>query len=167
MLSQTKGAAAAAAATSVLVLLAVSSGSASASSGGPVRTGTEHVQVMSTSPTTPADAIASGLFTAAGQAQLGSARIGKFAFPGGTISVVHKPGRTSGHVNVSTCLNSITQTGTYRIRGGTGKYAHVSGHGTYRLSLLFVAARAGGHCSQNKPPAAYQELLQLSGPVRL
>jgi hypothetical protein len=167
MLSHPRAAAAAAAAASVLALIAASSGNASATSGGAARTGTEHVQVMTTSPTAPAAAIASGLFTGAGRAELGSAPVGKFVFPGGTISVVHKPGRTSQHVSVSTCLNSITQTGTYRIRGGTGKYAHISGHGTYRLSLLFIAARAGGHCAQSKPPTAYQELLELSGPARL
>jgi glucose/arabinose dehydrogenase len=160
-------AAAAAAAVSTLALLAAGSASASASSSGAARTGTEHVQIMSTSPTAPATSIASGLFTTAGRAELGNAPVGKLVFPAGTISVAHKPGRTSQHLNLSTCLNSISQTGTYQIRGGTGRYAHVSGHGTYRLSLLFIAARVAGHCSQSKPPTAYQELLQLSGPARL
>jgi hypothetical protein len=167
MLSHPRAALTAAAAASVLALLAASSGGASASSSGAARTGTEHVQIMSTSPTATASAIASGLFTTAGRAELGSAPVGKFIFPGGTISVAHKPGRTSQHVNVSTCLNSITQSGTYRIRSGTGKYAHISGHGTYRLSLFFIAARVGGHCSPSRQPTAYQELLSLSGSARL
>jgi hypothetical protein len=49
---------------------------------------------------------------------------------------------------------------------GTGRYAGISGHGTYQLSLEIVAARAGGRCSSARPPLAQQELLRLSGPVR-
>jgi hypothetical protein len=167
MLTQPRAVATAAAAASALALLAVGSASASTSSSGAARAGTENVQIMSTSSKAPATAIASGLFTAGGRAELGSGPVGKLVFPAGTISVAHKPRRTSQHVNLSTCLNSITQTGTYQIRGGTGRYAHVSGHGIYRLSLLFIAARVAGHCSQSKPPAASEELLQLSGPARL
>ncbi len=49
---------------------------------------------------------------------------------------------------------------------GTGRYAGISGHGTYQLSLEIVAARANGRCSSARPPLGQQELLRLSGPVR-
>ena len=50
---------------------------------------------------------------------------------------------------------------------GTGRYAGISGHGTYQLSLEIVAARTHGGCSSAQPPVAQQELLRLAGPVRL
>ena len=61
----------------------------------------------------------------------------------------------------------ISQPGTYKITGGTGKYAGISGHGTYQLNLTFIASRARGKCSTAAPPVAQQELLRLSGPVHL
>ena len=66
-----------------------------------------------------------------------------------------------------TCLAMISQPGTYKITGGTGKYAGITGHGTYHLSFTFIAARAAGKCSASAPPVAQQELLRLSGPVHL
>ena len=51
--------------------------------------------------------------------------------------------------------------------GGTGRYAGISGHGTYQLSLEFISAQSHGQCTSGRPPVAQQELLRLSGPVRL
>ena len=129
--------------------------------------GTEHVQVMSASPAGPATAIAYGAFTAAGQAHLGGAKLGKIIFPGGTIRISHHAGRGTSRFNPRTCLAIISQPGTYKIVGGTGKYAGISGHGKYQLSLAFIGARSKGKCSSAKPPVAQQELLRLSGPVHL
>jgi len=51
---------------------------------------------------------------------------------------------------------------------GTGKYKSISGHGTYQLSLLLLAARnAKGACSQTKAPLGYQEVIKGTGPVHL
>ncbi len=134
----------------------------------PAISGTEHVQVMSTSTTSsPATAIAYGAFTAAGTAKLGSARVGTIAFPGGTIKLSHHAGKGTMRFSPRTCLAMISQPGTYKIIGGTGKYAGISGRGTYQLNLTFIAARANGRCSTAAPPAAQQELLRLSGPVHL
>ena len=129
--------------------------------------GTEYIQVMSASVAPgPASAIARGVFTAAGQARLGDARVGTITFPGGTIVLSHRPGRSTSRFYPGGCLSVISQSGSYQIVRGTGRYAGISGHGTYQLSLEIVAARAGGHCSSAKPPLAQQELLRLSGPVR-
>jgi len=129
--------------------------------------GTEYVQIMSTSATGPASAIARGAFTAAGQARLGGGRTGTIAFPGGTIVLSHRAGKNSAHFYPAGCLSVISQSGSYRIVRGTGRYAGISGHGTYQLSLEMVGARVRGVCSPAKPPVAQQELLRLSGPVRL
>ena len=115
----------------------------------------------------PASAIARGVFTAAGQARVGDARVGTIAFPGGTIVLSHRPGKCSSHFYPAGCLSLISQSGSYQIVRGTGRYAGISGHGTYQLSLEIVAARVHGGCSSAKPPVAQQELLRLAGPVRM
>ncbi|MGO8955880.1 MAG: hypothetical protein ACLQFR_00685 [Streptosporangiaceae bacterium] len=129
---------------------------------------TEHVQIMSTSTTSKtASALAYGVFTAAGRAQLGSGRAGTIAFPGGTVKLSHHAGKGTMRFSPRTCLTMISQPGTYKITGGTGKYAGITGHGTYQLSLTFIAARTAGKCSTAAPAVAQQELLRLSGPVHL
>ena len=129
--------------------------------------GTEYFQVMSASVTPgPASVIARGVFAAAGQARLGDARTATITFPGGTIVLSHRPAKGSSRFYPATCLSVINQSGSYRIVRGTGRYAGISGHGTYQLSLEIVAARVGGHCSSARPPLGQQELLRLSGPVR-
>jgi hypothetical protein len=160
----------AAAITSIAVIGAVTGGTAASAA---PRTpsaveGTEYVQIMSASTTGgPAGAIARGVFTAAGQANVGSGKVGTLVFPGGTITLNHRVGHQAGQVDPRTCLNLISQSGTYQITGGTGRYAGISGHGTYQLSLEFISARAHGQCTSGGPPVAQQELLRLSGPVRL
>ena len=101
---------------------------------------------MSTAPGSsgPSSAIARGVFTAAGQARLGDARIGTITFPGGTIVLSHHAGHGSSHFDPKGCLSVVSQSGTYQIVRGTGRYAGISGHGTYQLSLQIVAARAHG-----------------------
>ncbi len=129
--------------------------------------GTEYIPVMSASVKPgPASAIARGVFAAAGQARLGDARTATITFPGGTIVLSHRQVTGSSRFYPGGCLSVVSQTGSYRIVRGTGRYAGISGHGTYQLSLEIVAARVGGHCSSARPPQGQQELLRLSGPVR-
>jgi hypothetical protein len=157
----------AAAAAAAIATTGVTAASASPRSQ-PAVSGTEHVQIMSTSTTSKtASAIAYGAFTAAGTAKLGSARAGTIAFPGGTIKLSHHAGKGTMHFSPKTCLATISQPGTYKITGGTGKYAGITGHGTYQLSFTFIASRTAGKCSTAVPPIAQQELLRLSGPVHL
>lgn len=155
---------AAAAATAALCLALP----ADASVHSPAVSGTEHFQFMSTSVTArTGSVIAYGPVTAAGTAPIGPQRVGTAVFPEGTITISHHQGKSSVHVNPRTCLVTIAGTGTYKILRGSGAYAGITGHGTYRLSLVQIAARVSGTCSQTAPPAASQELLQLSGPVHL
>jgi len=160
---------AAVAVTSIAVIGAVTGGSAASASPGSPRavSGTEYVQVMSTSTAGgPASVIARGVFTAAGEAHIGAGRVGTFAFPGGTITLSHRSGRQAPQVDPRTCLTVISQSGTYQITGGTGRYAGISGYGTYQLSLEFIFARSQGQCASGRPPVAQQQLLRLTGPVR-
>ena len=157
------------AATAAAAVAATGVTAASASPATPrAASGTEYVQIMSTaSGSGAASAIARGVFTAAGQAYVGDARVGTIKFGGGTIVLSHHAGHGSAHFDPKGCLSVISQAGTYQIVRGTGRYAGISGHGTYQLSLEIVAARAHGVCSSAKPPLAQQELLRLSGPVRM
>src|ERR1700730_1842337 len=160
-----------AAATSTIAVTGTVTGFtvASASPGTPqAASGTEYVQVMSASTTPgPASAIARGVFTAAGQARLGNARIGTIVFPGGTIVLSHHADGGTSQFDPRTCLSVISESGTYQIVGGTGRYAEISGHGRYQLSLEIVAARAHGDCSSAQPPVAQQELLRLPARARI
>jgi hypothetical protein len=130
--------------------------------------GTEYIQVMSASTGSgPASVITHGVFTAAGQGRLGDAKVGTLTFPGGTVVLSHRQAHGSQHFSPASCLSLVSQSGSYQIVRGTGRYAGISGHGTYQLSLEIVAARVHGQCSPTRPPLAQQELLRLSGPVRL
>ena len=137
-----------------------------AASAAPAASGTEHMQVMSTSTTSgTASVIAYGVFTEAGKADLNSAKVTKFVFPNGTITVTHKKTGGSQHFNKTTCLATISETGTYQITGGTGSYAGISGSGKYQLSVLFLGAKSMGKCATTGAPLAQQELLRIAGPV--
>ena len=156
----------AAAAAAITVTAGVTAASA-APTASHAASGTEYIQVMSTSVTPgPASAIARGVFAAAGQARLGDAKYATITFPGGTIVLSHHPVKGSSRFYPAGCLSVISQSGSYRIVHGTGRYAGISGHGTYQLSLEIVAARASGRCSSARPPLGQQELVRLSGPVR-
>jgi hypothetical protein len=157
----------AAAATTIATITGVTAASASPAAAPQAVSGTEYVQIMSTSAAGPASAIARGVFAAGGQARLGDAKVGTITFPGGTIVLSHRPGTTSSHFYRGGCLSLISQNGSYQIVRGTGRYAGISGHGTYQLSLEMIAARVHGGCSSAQPPVAQQELLRLAGPVRL
>jgi hypothetical protein len=143
----------------VAAAAAPSSGSAS---------GIEHFQAMSTDPTgAKTTVIAHGVFTAGGVDITTSNTTDTFKFPNGTIRVRHSAGTGPQSFNRHTCLLTVHQHGTYRLLGGTGKYAGISGHGRFRLDILAVAARSHGKCTQSKPPAAFELILRASGPVHL
>jgi hypothetical protein len=130
--------------------------------------GIEHFQAMSTDPTgAKTTVIAHGVFTAGGVDITTSDTTDTFKFPNGTIRVRHSAGTGPQSFNPRTCLATVHQHGTYRLLGGTGKYAGISGHGRFRVDVLAVAARSHGKCNQKKPPAAFELIIRASGPVHL
>src|SRR5215470_3198471 len=140
-------ASAAAAATAAVVWLAVPAGAAPA---GRDVSGLEHFQLVTTSATaTTQGVIATGVFTAGGVDHQGS-KTDTFVFPGGSFKVAHSQGTGTQNFDPTTCLNTVRVHGTYTLFGGTGKYAGISGHGTYHLSILGIGARSGGQCTRNK-----------------
>jgi hypothetical protein len=130
---------------------------------------TESFQMMTTSGTASSfSVIATGAFTAPGvDHESQSGNTGTFVFANGTVKVRHSRGRGQQSFNPKTCLLTINEHGTYRLTGGTGKYAGISGAGTYKLNILGIAARSGGKCSQTKPPLAFHQVINASGSVKL
>ena len=131
--------------------------------------GIEHFQLVSTSssPKTNGHLIAYGVFTKAGTDVVTGNLTDIFKFRNGTIHVHHSAGKGTQRFNPHTCLLQISLHGTYRLVSGTGRYAGISGHGTYRLSILAIGARSHGKCTQRKPPVAFQQIIRASGPVHL
>jgi hypothetical protein len=151
------------------MLTAVGGASLAAASASPARSGTLHLQFVSTSATSNTDTvIATGLVTAGGTDVEGAHNVGILRLPGGTITIRHSAGTGPQSFNPRTCLLTVSLHGTYKLLGGTGTYKGITGHGTYRLSILGVAARASnGTCSQTKPPVASELIIGASGPATL
>jgi hypothetical protein len=161
-------AAAAIAATGAIAISGVTTATAAPASPRAAVTGTEHFQLMSTSATSnTASVIAHGVFTGAALDHMARHNLGKFVFSNGTIAIRHSNGTGTHSFNPRTCLLTTNVRGTYKVLGGTGKYAGISGHGAYQLSILGIGAKSGGKCSKAKPPVAFQELIRASGPVKL
>ena len=82
---------------------------------------------------------------------------------------------TSTGGNSATTLNDTRQTWspnqwaglTLEITGGTGAYKGISGKGTYQFNELAILAKAGGKCTMQKPPVAFQLLIKASATVTL
>ena len=131
-------------------------------------TGTENFQMMSTSATSSsASVIASGVFTAPGVDHEGQHNTATFTFPNGTVSLKHSAGKGQQSFDPKTCLLTINLHGTYTLTGGTGSYAGITGSGKYQLSILAIGASSGGKCSKSKPPVAFHQVINASGPVTL
>ena len=131
--------------------------------------GTEFFQLMNATVANnaPSSIIARGVFTAGGVDHPGD-KVDRVVFPDGTFKIAHSGGTGTPRFNPKTCLAVFALNGTYRLSGGTGAYAGISGHGIYRLNIMFVAARnAAGKCSNKLPPVAYQQIIRAQGPVRL
>jgi hypothetical protein len=130
--------------------------------------GTEHFQMMTTSGTgSTGSVIASGVFTAPAVDHEHSSNTSTFTFANGTILIKHSNGTGTQHFDPKTCLMTINLHGTYKLLSGTGAYAGISGSGNYQLSILAIGASSGGKCVQNKPPVAFHQVINASGPVSL
>jgi hypothetical protein len=115
----------------------------------------------------PTSIIARGVFTAGGVDHPGN-KVDTVVFPDGTFKIAHSNGTGTPHFNPKTCLAVFNLNGTYRLSGGTGAYAGISGHGIYRLNITEVAARnSAGKCSNKLPPTAFQQIIKAQGPVSL
>ena len=113
-----------------------------------------------------ASVIATGAFTAGGTANLNTGSV-TLHFRGGTVRVNPRATRTNSSVDQRNCLLTVLQQGTYQLGQGTGRYAHLTGAGTYVLSVTGLLARnARGRCTESRPARSLQQVITAHGPVR-
>ena len=147
---------------------ALGTASMASASGRPAVSGTEHLQLMTTSATSKTSSIiATGVFTAGGTDTRMTSSTESVALPGGTFVVTHSKGTGTQRFNPRTCLLTVNEKGTYKLSGGTGAYAGISGTGTYHITILAVGAKSAGTCSKTVPPPSWQQVIDASGPVSL
>jgi hypothetical protein len=146
---------------------AIAGSGIAAASAAPNVSATEHFQIMTTSATANrVGVILYGRFTAAG-VDIQGQKTDTVRLPGGSFKIAHSNGTGSQKFDPATCLLRLSLHGTYRIGHGTGRYARISGHGRYQLSIIELGAKVHGRCSQTRPPVAFQQVIDASGPVRL
>jgi len=107
------------------------------------------------------------VFTAGGTDTRTTNSTDTVTFPTGTFVITHSKGTGTQSFNPKTYLLTVNMKGTYELGSGTGAYAHLSGSGTYQLSILAVGAKSGGKCSRTLPPPTFQQVIRASGPVSL
>jgi len=96
---------------------------------------------MTTTTTGAIDVIAHGVFTDFGVVHPG-AKVDTWVLQKGSFHLAHKVTSTTHHLNPVTCLDQLSQTGTYTLSHGTGKYTRISGSGKFVFSQLAIEARA-------------------------
>lgn len=147
--------------------VAVLGGGTALASRTPAVSGTEHLQLMTTSATSnKASVIVTGVFTAGGIDIQGS-KVDTVKFGNGSFRIAHSNGKGPQKFNPATCLVTVQLRGTYKLSHGTGAYKGISGHGRYVANVMLVGAKVKGKCSQKAPPVAFQQVIKASGPVRL
>jgi hypothetical protein len=131
----------------------------------PARSGTEHFQAIATSPNSYA-VVSYGFGTAHG-VDLPGAKFDTIKFANGSFRITHTPGKGPQSFDPKTCLLLVSQRGRYTVGHGTGAYRGITGSGKYQISIVSIAAKSGGKCSQSKPPVAFQLVIRGSGRVSL
>ena len=136
---------------------------ATAAAATPAPAALEHWTAENTNPVSAtAVLIARGPLTAGGTINL---QTGHVTLPGGTLTLSHKQSWGTQGENPRTCLATLTSAGTYTVTGGTGRYARVHGHGTYRLTAYAIVKKVKGQCATGVVPYAQTELLTATGPL--
>ena len=92
--------------------------------------------------------------------------------PGGTFVVITQPQKASDSVDSSTCVLTGQQPGTYTSGKGTGKYAGITGSGTYHLVYKATYPRmSNGTCNTSSSAVPVQGsvswVVHGGGPVKL
>lgn len=111
--------------------------------------------------------IAHGAFVAAGP-DVSAGDHDVLHFAGGTLSITHPDNKAHQRFKVDpkTCFVTSTTTGTYTLGHGTGRYARVTGHGSYLVVAQGILARTkSGTCNLNVAPASEVGYVTASGPV--
>jgi hypothetical protein len=112
---------------------------------------------------------ASGSFTDAGSISLsGNGKTAVLHLSNGTISISHGRGKSTQTLDTANCHTSLVESDLrYRITGGTGKYARITGSGTADLIVVAALPLVHGKCdaSQSAVPDSASETFSATGPV--
>ncbi len=131
-----------------------------APAGAQAKSGTEHFLALSNSSSSKRlTLIGIGPIHARGVDFQLSATKDRFKFPDGALLIKHNPKHNHNTSDTKTCLQTYTESGTYKITGGTGAYKGATGNGKYALTILAVG------CTQSKPPKVFQLQIRASGPL--
>lgn len=122
----------------------------------------EHITLLSSDPTTTdVIAIGRGPIHARGTDQFVSDTEDLITFPAGTLTVHHHVTKSHDTSDPTTCYFSHRERGKYTITSGTGAYAAIHGHGTYRLVVTTVG------CDPNAAPDFFTLRVDAKGPLSL
>ena len=156
--------------TAATTALATGAGlaTASASPTPAASSGTEHFYLMTTSGTSNRSSlIAEGVFTAAGVDISTGPSTDTVQLPGGTFKINHPGGNGNPKVNPATCFVTYTGTAKFTLSGGTGKYKGIAGSGEAVITIVAIAARSHGACSENANPLAWHQTITGTAHVHL
>ncbi len=130
------------------------------------RAATEHFQIVSVG-NSPNDVILWGSVTGhAIDVENHANTVSVLKFSNGTMTIKHPVKSASQNFNPKTCFGTIVEHGTYKITGGTRAYKGASGSGKYQATILIIAAKSHGHCSQTKQPVAVHVVIDATGSMR-
>ena len=115
-------------------------------------------------------AIAHGAFVGGGRDDASHESYDVLHLGHGTLRVTHPDSQShfTQHLDPKTCFATFTITGKYTVGHGTGRFAHVTGHGTYVVRDQAILARTkSGACDENADPTVDVFVARASGPVHL
>jgi hypothetical protein len=121
---------------------------------------TEYIKFLSTSESgTSTVVIANGPLHARGRDVTITQHRDRLVFPDGDLLIRHTAVSRSGSYDRTTCYGHQTESGTYTVLSGTGKYAHASGRGIYHLNVQIVG------CSHTQPAKVFMFTVDAHGPL--
>jgi hypothetical protein len=130
-----------------------------------VKAHTERFTLVAVSVKGHPSVVATGVFTAGGVDHKGGS-VDTLTFNNGTLTVHRNHQKHKSTLSPKTCAYAATITGKYTLSGGTGVYAGVTGHGSFKGTSSAVLRRgSNGLCTFTLKPHAYQQLVTLHGPV--
>jgi hypothetical protein len=159
---------AAAVLTALAAALTAGSASVAAAAGAPShssRHGAERLVFAGTSTKSGLfSVIATGMFTDGGTVSIFSPKP-VIRLGAGTLRLRAKDGPGKRRLDRATCLLTISGRGTYRLAGGTGKYAGLSGSGRFVTTGRAVYPRKTNGTCASAHPLAFQGTVTLTGSV--
>jgi hypothetical protein len=121
--------------------------------------GVEHILALQSGANGPEVVIANGPIHAQGKDVSISNNRDRFVFPKGSLLIWHKAKTSHQSFDPKTCLGTFSESGVFKVVGGSGRYDDATGHGKYTLHGYAVG------CAQNKPPKVFQLTIDATGPI--